>query len=414
MKGRRVVITGLGAVSPLGLDVDTLWQGLITGQSGVRSIAHFDASAYTTRISATVPNFDPVAQGIDAKDARKMDIFIQYGVSAANQAIRHAKLKVESPEHAERIGVLIGSGIGGINTIEKNCQALLENGPRRISPFFIPASIINLIAGHVAIYHGFKGPNLAVATACTTGAHSIGLAARMIAYEEADVMVAGGAEYATTPLGVGGFAALRALSIHNDEPSRASRPFDLNRDGFVLGDGAGVMVLESYDHAKARGASILGELLGFGMSGDAYHMTSPTEDGSGAASCITAALKDAGLAPTDIDYINAHGTSTKLNDFCETLAIKRALGKHAYHVAISSTKSMTGHLLGAAGALEAIISVLAIQHSVIPPTINLETPDPECDLDYTPHKARSSKIRTCLSNSFGFGGTNGALIFGCA
>lgn len=411
MKGQRVVITGLGAVSPLGLSVDALWKGLLSGQSGVRPITHFDASLFTTTISAAVPGFDPIALGINPKDARsKMDLFIQYGIVAANEAIKEAGL-VATEATADRIGVVIGSGIGGIAFIEKNNQTLLENGPRRISPFFIPGSIINLVSGHVAIHHGFKGPNLSLATACTTGTHSIGLAARLIAYGDADVMVAGGTEYATTPLGLGGFAALRALSTRNEDPTTASRPFDLNRDGFVLGDGAGVVVLESYEHAKARGATIYAELLGFGMSGDAYHMTSPCEDGSGAALAITAALKDACLVPEQIDYINAHGTSTKMNDACETLAIKRALGAHAYKVAISSTKSMTGHLLGAAGALEAIISVLAIKHNVAPPTMNLETPDPDCDLDYVPLVARSMTINTCLSNSFGFGGTNGALVF---
>ena len=411
MKGQRVVITGLGAVSPLGLSVEALWNGLLAGQSGVRSISHFDATPFTSKISATVPGFDPVALGIDPKDARsKMDIFIQYGIVAANQAIADAGI-VATEATADRIGVLIGSGIGGIAFIEKNEQALLEHGARRISPFFIPGSIINMVSGHVAIHHGFRGPNLAIATACTTGTHSIGLAARLIAYGEADVMIAGGTEYATTPLGLGGFAALRALSTRNEDPTKASRPFDLERDGFVLGDGAGVIVLESYEHAVARGATIYAELAGFGMSGDAYHMTSPTDDGSGAALAITAALKDANLPPDQVDYINAHGTSTKMNDACETLAIKRALQGHAYKVAISSTKSMTGHLLGAAGALEAIISVLAIKHDIAPPTINLDNPDPECDLDYVPHVARSMKINSCLSNSFGFGGTNGALVF---
>lgn len=411
MKGQRVVITGLGAVSPLGLSVDALWKGLLAGESGVRAITHFDASLLTTKISATVPGFDPIAQGIDPKDARsKMDTFIQYGIVAANQAIADAGI-VATEANAERIGVLIGSGIGGIGFIEKNHAALVENGPRRISPFFIPGSIINMVSGHVAIHHGFKGPNLAVVTACTTGTHSIGLAARTIAYGDADVMIAGGTEYATTLLGVGGFAALRALSTNNENPAQASRPFDKERDGFVLGDGAGVVVLESYEHAKARGAIIYAELAGFGMGGDAYHMTSPTEDGSGAGATILAALKDAGLRPDEIDYINAHGTSTKLNDLCETLAIKRVFKEEAYKVAISSTKSMTGHLLGAAGSLEAIICALAIKHNIAPPTINLHNPDPDCDLDYVPHVARSMKINACLSNSFGFGGTNGALVF---
>ena len=409
MKGRRVVITGLGAVSPLGVGVKVLWDGLLSGKSGIRPITHFDASAFSCQIAATVPDFDPIALGIDAKDSRKMDTFIQYGIVAANEAIAHAAFD-RNTLNPHRVGVLIGSGIGGIGFIEKNCESLLNSGPRRISPFFIPGAIINMISGHVAIIHDFRGPNLAVATACTTGAHSIGLAARSIAYGEADVMIAGGAEYATTPLGVGGFCALRALSTRNDAPEAASRPFDHARDGFVLGDGAGVLVLEEYEHAKQRGATIYAELAGFGMSGDAYHMTSPTEDGSGAAACITAALQDAGLNPEDIDYINAHGTSTKLNDYCETLAIKKALGEHAFHVAISSSKSMTGHLLGAAGALEAVISALAIQNSIAPPTLNLDNPDPDCDLDYIPHQARDLSIRACLSNSFGFGGTNGALV----
>lgn len=409
MKGRRVVVTGLGAVSPLGIGVSVLWNGLLAGKSGVRRVAHFDASALSSQIAATVPNFDPVASGIDAKDARKMDIFIQYGVVAANEAIAMAAFDRNQLD-LQRVGVLMGSGIGGIGFIEKNSEALLNAGPRRISPFFIPGAIINMISGHVAIIHGFQGPNLAVATACTTGAHSIGLAARSIAYGEVDVMIAGGAEYATTPLGMGGFCALRALSTRNDNPEAASRPFDRERDGFVLGDGAGAVVLEEYEHAKRRGATIYAELAGFGMSGDAYHMTSPTEDGSGAALCITAALKDANLNPEDIDYVNAHGTSTKLNDYCETLALKRALGDAAYRVAISSTKSMTGHLLGAAGALEAVVSSLAVYHDKAPATINLDNPDPDCDLDYMPGQSREFKIRACLSNSFGFGGTNGALV----
>ncbi len=410
MKGRRVVITGIGAISPLGLSATALWDGLLAGHSGIRRITHFDASGFNAQIAATVPNFDPIALGLDAKESRKMDTFIQYGIVAANQAIRDAQLQVPDSQ-AHRVGVLIGSGIGGIGFIEKNCQALLDNGPRRISPFFIPGSIINMISGHVAIQHGFKGPNLAIATACTTGSHSIGLAARSISYGETEVMIAGGSEYATTPLGLGGFAAMRALSTRNDAPEQASRPFDRERDGFVLGDGAGVLVLEEYEHAKARGARIYAELLGFGMSADAYHMTSPTEDGSGAALAIQAALDDACIRAEQLDYINAHGTSTKLNDYCETLAIKRVLGPHAKRVAISSTKSMTGHLLGAAGAIEAVVCALSVQQDTIAPTLNLDNPDPECDLDYTPHQARTMPVRFCLSNSFGFGGTNGALVF---
>jgi 3-oxoacyl-[acyl-carrier-protein] synthase II len=406
---RRVVVTGLGMVSPVGLNVEDSWKAILAGKSGVAAIDHFDASDISCRICSRVKEFDPLLY-MTEKEARKKDIFIQYGIAAAVQAIEHSGLVV-TEENADRIGVAIGSGIGGLPLIEKSTTILNESGPRRISPFFIPGAIINMISGLVSIMYNMRGPNIAVVTACTTGTHNIGLAARMIAYGDADVMVAGGSEMATTKLGVSGFAAMRALSTRNDDPQRASRPWDKDRDGFILGDGAGVIVLESYEHAKARGATILAELVGFGMSADAYHMTTPQLEGRGAANAMNNAIQDAGLTPEDIDYINAHGTSTPAGDELEVLGVKRSLGDHAYKVAVSSTKSMTGHLLGAAGSVEAIFSILAIRDQVAPPTINLDNPSDGCDLNFVPHHAQQMKIRTALSNSFGFGGTNGSLLF---
>lgn len=411
MEGRRrVVVTGLGIISPVGNTIEAAWKNILAGQTGIRNITHFDVSAYATRFAGMVENFDPQQFDIPVKDARKMDVFVQYGLAAAHQAIQDAGLPVR-PDNAPRYGVCVGSGIGGLGFIEKNYEALLEAGPRRVSPFFIPGAIINMISGHVSINYGYQGPNLAFATACTTGCHSIGMAARCIAYNDADVMIAGGSEKASTPIGLSGFGAARALSTRNDDPTKASRPWDKERDGFVLGDGSGVVVLEEYEHAKKRGARIYAELVGFGMSGDAYHMTQPTEDGSGAARSMLNALEDARLTIDDIDYINAHGTSTPVGDFAETLAIKLAFQQRAKLIPVSSTKSMTGHLLGAAGAIEAIFSILSLRDQIAPPTINLENPDPDCDLDYVPHRAREMKMKAVMSNSFGFGGTNGALIF---
>lgn len=407
---RRVVITGLGIISPLGNEVEAAWRNILAGKSGVRRIDIFDVSQFSAQIGALVQDFDPLLYGITAKDSRKMDVFVQYGIAASVQAIRDAGLSAES-DNKTRIGVSVGSGIGGLAYIEKNYEELLRAGPRRVSPFFIPGAIINMISGYVSIMHGFQGPNLAFATACTTGSHSIGMAARCIAYGDADVMIAGGSEKASTPLGLGGFAAARALSTRNDDPEKASRPWDADRDGFVLGDGAGVVVLEEYEHAKKRGAKIYAELAGFGMSASAYHITQTSEGGVGEAAAMQNALKDAGLAPEAIDYVNAHGTSTPVGDIGECLAIKVALGEHAKKVAVSSTKSMTGHLLGAAGAVEAIFSILALRDQIAPPTINLDNPGEGCDLDFVPNRAREMKIENCISNSFGFGGTNGALVF---
>jgi len=407
---RRVVVTGLGIVSPIGSKVEEAWKALLAGTSGIRLIQGFDTSEFSTRFAGQVIDFD-VTQYLSSKEARKCDTFIQYGVAAACDAVVSSGLDKFEYLDKDRVGVAIGSGIGGIGTIEANHRSLLESGPRRISPFFIPASIINMASGHVSIIYNFRGPNLAFATACTTGTHSIGLAARCIAYGDADVMVAGGAEHASTPLGLGGFAAVRALSTFNEAPEKASRPWDKARDGFVLGDGAGALVLEEYEHAKRRGAPILAELIGFGMSGDAFHITRPSEGGTGAAAAMQNALRDAGLNPSSVDYINAHATSTPAGDVEETLAIKLALGEAAYKVAMSSTKSMTGHLLGAAGAIEAIFTILAIRDQVAPPTINLDNPDEGCDLDYVPNVARKMPIEVALSNSFGFGGTNGTLVF---
>jgi len=402
-------VTGVGLVSPLGIGTEANWEALCAGRSGIGPITRFDAAQFSARIAGEVKNFDPL-QYVDKKDVKKMDIFIQLAIAASQYALDDAKLKV-SPEMSTRTGVFIASGIGGFTTIEREHKALLEGGPRRISPFFIPAAIINLAAGQVSIRFGAKGPNSATCTACSASAHAIGDAFEIIKRNDADVMIAGGSEAAITPMGVGGFAAMRALSTRNDEPARASRPFDKDREGFVMGEGSGVIILEELEFATRRGASIYAELVGYGMSADAFHITAPSEDGDGGMRVMQSALNHAGVEPQQVDYINAHGTSTPFNDKLETLAIKRLFGDHARKLAISSTKSMTGHLLGAAGGLEAGITVLAIRHQVIPPTINYETPDPECDLDYVPNTKRAAKIEFALSNSFGFGGTNGALLF---
>lgn len=409
MSRRRVVVTGMGLVTPLGTNLEDSWQGILAGRSGVAPIEGFDTSAFTTRFGAQVKDFD-VENFMSKKDARKIDLFIQYGMAAAIQAITDSGLET-TEENADRIGCAIGSGIGGLPMIEKNHELLQKGGPRKISPFFVPGSIINMISGNLAIRFGFRGPNIAITTACTSGTHNIGYSARTIAYGDADVMVCGGAEAASTPLGLGGFAAARALSTRNDDPQAASRPWDKDRDGFVLGDGAGVLVLEEYEHAKARGAKIYAELTGFGMSDDAYHMTLPPEDGRGAAAAMRNALKDASFNAEVINYINAHGTSTPAGDLAESRAVESVLGAAADKVAVSSTKSMIGHLLGAAGAVEAVFCILAIRDQVAPPTINLENPQEGCNLDYVPKEARQMKIDHALSNSFGFGGTNGSLIF---
>jgi len=407
---KRVVVTGLGMVSPLGNTVDDSWRGIVNGVSGAAPISHFDPSAFTTRFSASVKDFS-VDGYYPVKDARKMDAFIQYGMVAGIQAMRDSGLEVDEA-NSHRMGVSIGSGIGGIGSIEDGALMIEHKGPRRISPFFVPGAIINMISGNLSIMYGLRGPNIAITTACTTGTHSIGYAARSIMYDECDVMLAGGAEMATTPVGLGGFAAARALSTRNDAPEAASRPWDKDRDGFVLGDGAGVMVLEEYEHAKARGAKIYAELVGFGMSGDAYHMTSPPADGAGAALSMRNAIRDAGIPTEAINYINAHGTSTQAGDRAECQAVKSVMGSAVDQVAVSSTKSMIGHLLGAAGAVEAIFSVLAIRDQVAPPTINLDNPDEGCDdINLVPNTAQERKIDAVLSNSFGFGGTNGSLIF---
>lgn len=406
---RRVVITGLGMVSPLGLTVKETWDAILQGKSGVRPITAFDVDDLGVTISASVQNFDP-NQYMNPKDVRRTDTFIQFAFAAAKEAIEDANLQV-TEGNAQRIGVAVGSGIGGLPLLAKNQQILDSQGPRKISPFFIPSAIINMAAGLISMKYGLKGPNIAIVTACTTGAHNIGDAARMIKYGDADVMIAGGTEMATCPLGIGGFAAARALSTRNNEPEKASRPWDRDRDGFVLGDGAGILVLEEYEHAKKRGAKIYAELAGFGMSADAYHMTAPDETGEGFMHAMQNTLRDAGIKPEQIDYINAHGTSTPVGDRVEAIAVKRAFGDYAYKLAISSTKSMTGHLLGAAGAVEAIFSILAIRDNIAPPTINLDNPDVDCDLNFVAHKAQERKIDISLSNSFGFGGTNGSLLF---
>ncbi|WP_454781275.1 beta-ketoacyl-ACP synthase II [Legionella sp. WA2022007384] len=409
MNKRRIVITGMGMVTPVGLNVEETWQNILAGVSGVVLADEFDVNEYSTRIWAKVKNFN-IENYVPLKDARKMDAFTQYGIAAADEAMRDSGLKIDA-DLSNRIGVAVGAGIGGIQTITNNQDKLMAGGPRKVSPFFIPAGIINMVAGQISIRHQLKGPNIAVVTACTTGTHNIGLAARMIAYGDADVMVCGGAEMTLTPLCLAGFSAVRSLSKRNDEPEKASRPFDKDRDGFVMGEGAGILVLEEYEHAKARGAKIYAELVGFGMSGDAFHITAPDDDADGAARAMEAAIHDAGIDPEQVDYINAHGTSTYLNDLNETKAIKRVFKQHAYELAVSSTKSMTGHLLGAAGAVEAIFSILAIRDQIAPPTINLDNPDEGCDLNYVPYTAQKRAINYVLSNSLGFGGTNGSLLF---
>ena len=410
MSQRRVVITGMGIVSPLGNDLASSWDGIVNGRSGIGPITHFDPAAFSTRIAGEVRDFDITRYGVNPKDAKKMDEFIHYGVAASLMALQDAGIVVDD-SNAERIGALVGSGIGGLLGIEEQTIKYHEGGPRKISPFYVPSTIINMLPGQLSIIKGIKGPNFSAVSACATSNHSIGMAMRMIQYGDADVMVAGGAERGSSPTSVGGFCSMKAMSTRNDDPTRASRPWDRDRDGFVLGDGAGVLVLEEYEHAKARGARIYAELAGFGASSDANHMTAPSEDGDGPARCMAAALKDAGLAPEQVQYLNAHGTSTPLGDVAETLAMKRAFGEHAYKLMVSSTKSMTGHLLGAAGGVEAIFSVLAIHHGIVPPTINLENPGEGCDLDYVPNVARQAKIDVAVSNGFGFGGTNGTLVF---
>ncbi|TBM16448.1 beta-ketoacyl-ACP synthase II [Hafnia alvei] len=410
MSKRRVVVTGLGMLSPVGNTVDSTWDAIVAGQSGISLIDHFDTSAYATRFAGLVKDFNS-EDYISRKDARKMDAFIQYGIAAGIQAFKDSGIEV-TEENAPRIGAAIGSGIGGLGLIEENHSALVKGGPRKISPFFVPSTIVNMVAGHLTIMLGLRGPSISIATACTSGVHNIGHAARMIAYNDADVMLAGGAEKASTPLGVGGFGAARALSTRNDNPQAASRPWDKDRDGFVLGDGAGILVLEEYEHAKARGAKIYAEIVGFGMSSDAYHMTSPPENGEGAALAMVNALRDAGLNPSQVGYINAHGTSTPAGDKAETQAVKSVYGADAAKIMVSSTKSMTGHLLGAAGAVESIFTILTLRDQIVAPTINLDNPDEGCDLDFVPGEARQVKgLEYALCNSFGFGGTNGSVIF---
>jgi 3-oxoacyl-[acyl-carrier-protein] synthase II len=411
MSKRRVVITGLGCISPVGNTVESAWNALVAGQSGIATITKFDASAFACKIAGEVKGFN-VEEYMTSKEARTMDTFIHYGIAAAVQAVKDSGLSTNealSDDQSVRIGVNIGSGIGGLPLIEDTHTELTNRGPRRITPFFVPASIINMISGHVSMKYGFKGPNIAVVTACTTGLHAIGISARMIEYGDADVMVCGGAEATVSPLGIGGFAAMRALSTRNDDPATASRPWDKDRDGFVLGEGAGVMVIEEYEHAKARGAKIYAEISGFGMSADAGHMTAPNMDGPRRA--MLSAIANAGLQPSDVDYVNAHGTSTPLGDINESNAIKAALGDHAKNVVVNSTKGATGHLLGGAGGLESVFTVLAVHHQTIPPTINIFNQDPECDLDYCANTARKKEIKVALKNNFGFGGTNGALVF---
>ena len=410
MNGRRVVITGLGMVSPLGNDVTTTWNALKEAQSGINILEQFDTSAFSTRFGGSIKNFDSEPY-MPAKDAKRMDVFILYGVAAGAQAMQDAGLDGEDSFDPARFGAAIGSGIGGITAIEINSELIRNSGPRKVSPFFVPGSIINMLSGTLSIRYNLQGPNIAVTTACTTGTHNIGLAAQMIATGQADLMLAGGAEMATSPVGLGGFCAARALSTRNDNPQAASRPFDKDRDGFVLSDGAGIMVLEEYEHARKRGARIYAEISGFGMSADAFHMTSPSENGRGAAACMRNALLSAGMNPEDIQYINAHGTSTLAGDIAETQAIKSVFGQYAGSLPVSSTKSMLGHLLGAAGAVEAIVCVMSLRDQVITPTINLDNPDPQCDLDYVPGTSRNVRLNAVLSNSFGFGGTNGSLIF---
>ena len=409
MSKRRVVVTGLGLITPVGNTVVDTWRNIVAGVSGIRQITHFDTTGFSVRIGGSIRDLN-LEQYIPKKDQRKMDPFIHYGMAAGIQAVEDSGIAATDTD-PHRIGVAIGSGIGGLPGIEKTTQTLMEGGPRRISPFYVPSNIINMISGHLSIRYGFKGPNFAIVTACTTGTHNIGDAARIIEYGDADVMVAGGAEMASCPTCLAGFANAKALSTRNDEPEKASRPWDRDRDGFVLSDGAGAMVLEEYEHARRRGANIYAEVIGYGMSADAYHMTLPAQDGEGAAYCMQNALRNAGINPGEVDYINAHGTSTPAGDAVENQAIKRVFGDSAHKVAISSTKSMIGHLLGAAGGVEAVFCVLAMRDGVAPPTINLDNPDPDCNLDYVPHEARRMEINISLSNSFGFGGTNGSLIF---
>ena len=410
MSKRRVVVTGMGMLSPVGNTVESSWKALLEGQSGIVNIDHFDATNFSTRFAGLVKDFD-CTEYMSKKDARKMDLFIQYGIAAGIQALDDSGLEI-TEENAARVGVAIGSGIGGLDLIEKGHSALVEKGPRKVSPFFVPSTIVNMVAGNLSIMRGLRGPNIAISTACTTGLHNIGHAARMIAYGDAEAMVAGGAEKASTPLGMAGFGAAKALSTRNDEPQKASRPWDKGRDGFVLGDGAGMMVLEEYEHAKARGAKIYAELVGFGMSGDAYHMTSPSEDGSGGALAMEAAMRDANIIGTQVGYVNAHGTSTPAGDVAEIKGVKRALGEEgSKQVLVSSTKSMTGHLLGAAGSVEAIITVLSLVDQIVPPTINLDDPEEGLDIDLVPHTARKVDMEYAICNSFGFGGTNGSLVF---
>ena len=409
MSRRRVVVTGLGIISPVGNGVPEAWKNILAGASGITRITRFDPSPFSSQIAGEVKGFDP-AQHLSAKEARRFDTFIHYGLAASIEAIKDAGLDFDR-EQREQVGVCIGSGIGGLPLIEETHKAVLASGPRKISPFFIPGSIINLIAGQLSIMYGLKGPNLALVTACTTANHCIGDAGRLIEYGDADVMIAGGSEACVSPLGLGGFCAARALSSRNDDPAAASRPWDRDRDGFVLGEGAGILVLEEYEHARKRGARIYCELAGYGMSADAHHITAPCEDGEGAVRCMANAMRNAGVNREQVDYINAHGTSTPLGDVAETVAVKRCFGDHARKLAVSSTKSMTGHLLGAAGGVEAVFSTLAVREQVAPPTINLANPDPQCDLDFVPNTARRMKIDVVISNSFGFGGTNGSLVF---
>lgn len=409
MEKRRVVVTGVGIITPVGIGVEESWKGLIEGRSGIRKLTRFDASAFATQIAGEVEGFNP-EDYIEPKEIKKMDRFIHLAIAASDMAVKDSGLKI-TDSNAESVGVIIGSGMGGLPAIEYYHSVLLEKGPRRITPFFIPMLIINLAGGHVSMKYGAKGPNSAVATACATGSHSIGDAFKIIQRGDADAMIAGGTESVITPLGIGGFNAMKALSTRNDEPEKASRPFDVDRDGFVMGEGAGIMVLESLEHARSRGARIYAEIVGYGMTADAYHMTSPAPDGEGAARCMAVALKDGGVAPSEVDYINAHGTSTKYGDELESIAIKTVFKDHAYKLAVSSTKSMTGHLLGAAGGVEAVVCILCMRDNIVPPTINLDNPDPQCDLDYVPHKARKMDVNCVMSNSFGFGGTNACLVF---
>ena len=409
MEKRRVVVTGVGLITPVGIGVEESWKGLIEGRSGIRKLTRFDASAFATQIAGEVEGFNP-EDYIEPKEIKKMDRFIHLAIAASDMAVKDSGLKI-TDSNAERVGVIIGSGMGGLGAIEHYHSVLLEKGPRRITPFFIPMLIINLAGGHVSMKYGAKGPISAVATACATGSHSIGDAFKIIQRGDADAMIAGGAESVITPMGIGGFNAMKALSTRNDEPEKASRPFDADRDGFVMGEGVGIMVLESLEHARSRGARIYAEIAGYGMTADAYHMTSPAPEGEGAARCMAIALKDGGVDPSEVDYINAHGTSTKYGDELESIAIKTVFKGHASKLAVSSTKSMTGHLLGAAGGVEAVVCVLCMRDNIVPPTINLDNPDPQCDLDYVPHKARKMDVNCVMSNSFGFGGTNACLVF---